>query len=150
MELASCEFCDVVAGRRDGDAVFVRNMAAVGFVGAFRHPGHRAHLLVVASEHVADLHGLSARNAGPMLEAVTVASGALQATMGATGTTVVQHNGPPGQEVFHLHFHVVPRYEGDGGITSGWEPVDEGERSALGARLRSLVGGRSASDRPTP
>jgi histidine triad (HIT) family protein len=35
--------------------------------------------------------------------------------LGADGVNIIQNNGAAaGQEVPHLHFHVIPRFEGDG------------------------------------
>ena len=74
---------------------------------------------------------------GPMLEAVQRVSIAVVQAFGVTGTTVMQNNGPPGQRVLHLHFHVVPRWEGDGYPCEADDdaPAEELERQA--ARLRA-------------
>jgi histidine triad (HIT) family protein len=35
--------------------------------------------------------------------------------LGAEGLNLLQSNGPlAGQEVFHFHLHLIPRYRGDG------------------------------------
>jgi histidine triad (HIT) family protein len=35
--------------------------------------------------------------------------------LGADGVNIIQNNGcAAGQEVPHIHFHVIPRFEGDG------------------------------------
>ena len=45
---------------------------------------------------------------------------AVRDATGADGVNVVQNNGPAaGQVVFHAHFHVIPRFEGDGLVRMG-------------------------------
>jgi histidine triad (HIT) family protein len=54
--------------------------------------------------------------------------------LGASGFNVVQNNGASaGQTVYHLHVHVIPRYEGGPKIvvwTPGKEEVAELEKTA--------------------
>jgi histidine triad (HIT) family protein len=58
---------------------------------------------------------------------------AMRATLGADGVNVLNASGPHSeQSVFHLHFHVVPRWSGDGFTTwpterSRVEPIDDVE-----------------------
>ena len=107
-----CPFCDVIAGRVPGALAYDDGRFFV-LMGRYQPTGP-GYALVVPHAHVPDLHSLSAQDCGPMLQMVQRTSAAMQTAFGATGTTVSQNNGPPGQTVMHLHFHVVPRRPGDG------------------------------------
>ncbi|WP_165676546.1 HIT family protein [Metapseudomonas otitidis] len=52
------------------------------------------------------------------------------------GVQVAQFNGAPaGQTVFHLHFHIIPRYEGEGLGIHASQKADPAELEALQARI---------------
>jgi histidine triad (HIT) family protein len=59
-------------------------------------------------------------------------SNAVKEAFGAEGVNIAQNNGEKaGQEVFHLHFHVTPIYEGDElDITYNRDELEEGEEVA--------------------
>jgi diadenosine tetraphosphate (Ap4A) HIT family hydrolase len=45
-----------------------------------------------------------------------------------------------GQEVFHVHLHVIPRYEGDGVVLPvGEGPADRAELDAIAAELSASL-----------
>jgi histidine triad (HIT) family protein len=78
------------------------------------YPQTRGHLLVVPK-------GVKARNflelpvdkVGPLMERVHRLTKAAAKALKPDGITVTQFNGAPsGQTIFHLHFHIIPRYEG--------------------------------------
>ena len=49
----------------------------------------------------------------PLMAAVQKVARAVKAAFNADGVTVIQFNEPAaGQTVFHLHVHVIPRFEG--------------------------------------
>lgn len=52
------------------------------------------------------------------------------------GVQVAQFNGAPaGQTVFHLHFHIIPRYEGEGLGIHASQKADPAVLEALQARI---------------
>jgi histidine triad (HIT) family protein len=109
---ANCIFCRIAAG--EGEASVVLDEARVlAFmdVRAF-HPGHT---LIVPKEHITDITELNdGETARALMTAISRVARAVRTAFKADGISVWQSNGvAAGQEVFHLHFHVIPRYRGD-------------------------------------
>lgn len=76
------------------------------------HPKSPGHTLVVPKLEVAAFDELPEERAASLMLAIrTVARGVMRA-MGTRHYNVVLNNGArAGQVVFHVHFHVIPRYE---------------------------------------
>jgi histidine triad (HIT) family protein len=75
-------------------------------------PGHA---LVVPKAHAARLEDCAPDVAGALLQTVQRVTSVLCSETGAPDATVAINNGPAaGQEVPHLHIHIVPRRPGDG------------------------------------
>ncbi len=77
-------------------------------------PQSRGHLLVVPKNVKArNFMELPAERVGPLMRAVHRLTIAAEKALKPDGVTVTQFNGAPaGQTIFHLHFHIIPRYEG--------------------------------------
>lgn len=127
---SECIFCRIAARDAEASVVFESD-AVLAFmdVRAF-HPGHT---LVIPRRHIADIRALGHHElAGELLLTVARVSRAVQASFAAGGISVWQSNGAAaGQEVPHLHLHVVPRYEGDRLLRVYPSRPDYPERSAL-------------------
>lgn len=106
-----CPFCAIAAG--DGDAhVVYEDDDAVAFLDA--HPAVEGHTLVAPVEHYEELLDAPAGLVGHLFRAVHAVAPAVVDAVDADGVTVVQSSGAAaGQDVFHLHVHVVPRFEDD-------------------------------------
>ena len=76
-------------------------------------PQGKGHTLVVPKTPSRNLLDAEPATLAPLMRAVqTVARGVMRA-FAADGVTVIQFNeAPAGQSVFHLHFHVIPRFDG--------------------------------------
>ncbi|MFB6127161.1 MAG: HIT family protein [Halolamina sp.] len=108
-----CIFCRIVAGDIPGRIVHESD-DAVAFLDA--NPLAEGHTLVVPREHHSTMADLPAEQAAGVFEAVRELTPRVQAAVDADGANVGINDGEvAGQEVPHLHVHVVPRFEGDGG-----------------------------------
>ena len=59
---------------------------------------------------------VAALKAGYEVHIATLLTGPIEEAVGATATTIAFNNGiAAGQEVPHLHCHIIPRFEHDGG-----------------------------------
>ena len=111
-------------------------------------PLSRGHTLVIPKEPAATLDQLSDESAAALGRALPrVARAVLQAT-GASAYNVLQNNGALAhQAVFHVHFHIIPKYEnaGPGGAGAGLEiewragKLDADAGKALAEKIRAAV-----------
>lgn len=76
-------------------------------------PQADGHTLVIPKLAVRGLSDMPSDAWGPYMQRVQKVAKAVKAGMGAEGLNLRQFDGAAGgQTVFHLHFHVVPRWEG--------------------------------------
>lgn len=78
-------------------------------------PQTRGHLLVIPKNSTArNFLDLPAERVGPLMERVQRLAIATEKALKPDGVTVTQFNGEDaGQTIFHLHFHIIPRYAGE-------------------------------------
>lgn len=107
-----CPFCDIVQ-RDDEDAREVyRDEHVVAFFPT--EPAVLGHTMVVPREHVPDIWSLSEETASHLAWATVRLAGAVRGAVEPEGLNIIQSNGEAAtQTVFHLHVHLVPRWEGD-------------------------------------
>ena len=81
-------------------------------------PGHT---LVIPKEPAATLDQLSDDAAAAIGRVLPRIARAVLAATGATAYNVLQNNGAAAhQAVFHVHFHIIPKPSGGGGLGIGW------------------------------
>ena len=99
-------------------------------------PGHT---LVIPKEPAATLDQLSDASAAAIGRVLPRIARAVMAATGATAYNVLQNNGAAAhQAVFHVHFHIIPKPEGGGGLGIGWPAgrLDPGRRHRAGRANR--------------
>lgn len=105
------------------------------------NPIARGHALVIPREAKAKLHELSDESSAAIGRVLPRLSRAVMAASGADDYNILQNNGAPAhQAVFHVHFHIIPKFS-DSGLGIGWKPgslAPEMARDLLAAMHRSL------------
>lgn len=133
-----CVFCSIVAGEMPASIVH-RDDHTMAFLDI--RPINEGHTLVIPLEHASRLADLPADTAGYMMGiAQTVAAGLYKSKLKPSGVNLVLADGASaGQEVFHAHLHVIPRYQGDGfGFRLPTDRSDHPNRQELDATAASL------------
>ena len=115
-----CPFCEI-ASREDPDAREVyRDDETVAFFPT--EPATLGHTLVIPRRHVADIWELGDALACRLAIITLRTAHAIRRAMQPDGLNIIQSNGAAAtQTVFHLHVHVVPRWEADA-IGRIWPP----------------------------
>lgn len=110
--MENCVFCEIAAGRAPAE-ILCQEEGALAFLDA--HPAALGHTLVVPRRHCVTLWELDEESAAAVARLLVRISRALRQALAPDGLTVLQNNGrAAGQEVLHAHFHLIPRWYGDG------------------------------------
>jgi len=119
LEEADCPFCKIVRGEAEARIVF-QDADVLAFFPTT--PATLGHTLVIPTRHIADIWALPVEEAGPLWEATLGVAHAVRRAMAPDGLNIINSAGEAAsQSVFHLHMHVVPRWDGDP-IGDIWPP----------------------------
>lgn len=111
--MASCIFCDIVASTAPASVVYADD-DVIAFMDI--RPVNPGHTLVIPRAHATRLADMPEATAGPLMTVGHRIALALQHTaLRADGANLFLADGEvAGQEVFHVHLHIIPRIAGDG------------------------------------
>jgi histidine triad (HIT) family protein len=135
-----CVFCQIVTGTLPASRVY-EDEATLAFMDL--HQSNLGHILVIPKAHIPTLDLLPAALGAALMNTVVLLTGALRHSLAPDGINLWQSNGiAAGQEVFHLHFHIFPRFTGDGHmrvyLTAPTETPRQ-ELDRLSARIRAAL-----------
>ncbi|MBR1918806.1 MAG: HIT family protein [Spirochaetales bacterium] len=101
------------------------------------NPINKGHALVISKTTYPTFTDCPAETLSHMLEIAKRIDRKQREVLGADGTNVLINNSPAsGQEVPHLHIHIIPRYKDDGKTFSfAHEKYEGNELVEMGAKL---------------
>ena len=109
----SCLFCKIAKGEIPADKVY-EDDAVFAFLDIL--PRSLGHTMVIPKTHAETLLDLPPELAGPFFESVQKVVGIVNRAISPDAFTLgMNHGRVSGQEVDHMHFHIIPRWAGDGG-----------------------------------
>ena len=111
--MSTCIFCDILAGIAPAEFVY-RDQLCAAFMDI--RPINPGHVLVVPSAHCALLTELGETTTRHMLWVAQKADAALRKSgLKCEAVNLFLADGrAAGQDVMHVHMHVIPRFRGDG------------------------------------
>jgi histidine triad (HIT) family protein len=111
--MQGCIFCEIIAGSIPGSHIH-QDETCTAFMDLY--PINPGHLLVVPNAHVSYLDRLNPATGAHIFKIAQVMAAALRrSSIKCEAINLFLADGEvAGQEVFHVHLHVVPRYKGDG------------------------------------
>ena len=129
-----CIFCAIAAGEIPSFKVYEDDFA-LAYLDI--NPCSEGHTLVIPKAHSAGLLDTPDAALGEMVARVRKVTARLKEVLRCDGFNILQNNGEAaGQSVFHLHFHIVPRYAGGEALSFKSGKGDMEALKALAERLR--------------
>lgn len=143
----NCIFCKIAQKKIDAK-IIDENEEAIAFLDTF--PLASGHTLVIPKRHYEKLQEFEFDQVTPLFSLVHKLSASVERGTGAQSTLIAIHNGKDaGQEIPHLHVHIVPRKHGDGGgsihsMFHSSHKLDDNEMSKVFGDIRADIVGREA------
>ena len=137
-----CVFCRIIRGEIPSHKVY-EDDKSLAFLDI--HPSAPGHTLIIPKAHIARVEDLPEEDAEALFGALRRIVGSIQEAIGAPASTIGINNGrESGQEVPHVHIHVIPRSRGDRGgiiqgITRGHRRPGREEMERIAAKIRELA-----------
>lgn len=108
----NCIFCKIIKKEIPADFVY-ENDEVVAFLDI--KPINKGHVLIVPKEHHEDMLSTPEAVLSEMIATTKNVANAIVKAVKADGFNIGVNTKPAaGQVVFHTHFHVIPRFKGDG------------------------------------
>lgn len=104
-------------------------------------PAVKGHVLILPKKHCADLIEIDPDVAAKALLVASKIAKAMKKALNADGINLLQNSGEAAwQSIFHLHIHLIPRYNGDT-VAFPWEHLSyaEGEAEEYAAKIRAAL-----------
>ncbi len=106
-----CVFCAIAAGEIPCFKVY-EDESVLAYLDI--NPFAKGHTLVIPKAHAADLQSIDDAALADLVVHVKRIAAHVKEALGCDGYNIMQNNGAAaGQTVRHIHFHIVPRWEGD-------------------------------------
>lgn len=114
--MASCFYCDPDNENRKAIMFRVGKMRE-GVLYLFKDQAHKGRCVVAVDEHLSELSDLTPEQRHVFMDDVADVAGAVKKLWGCTKINL----GAFGDKLPHLHFHIVPKYEGGFEFGGGFE-----------------------------
>jgi len=126
-------FAKILRGEMPCVKVFESNHI-LAFMDVF--PQSEGHTLVIPKSPCRNILDAGAKDLGRLIGTTQTLARAIHSALKPDGIVVTQFNGAPaGQTVFHLHFHIIPRYEGKALGAHGGDMADPDDLKAIADRI---------------
>jgi histidine triad (HIT) family protein len=110
--MEDCIFCKIVKGEIPSIKLY-EDEKTIAFLDIY--PVAKGHTLIIPKNHSATLYDISIEDAEAVGGTVSRVAKAVKKVLKCDGVNVYQGNEKLAmQEIFHVHFHVIPRFVDDG------------------------------------
>ena len=136
--MEDCIFCKIANGTIGSNTVYEdEDFRAIMDIA----PAALGHVIILPKAHAANVFEIDEELYGKGMKLAKKLAAAVKQATGCEGINVLQNNGTAaGQTVFHLHIHIVPRYDEDT-VNVKWKPMSPAaeELAAMCEKIRNEI-----------
>jgi histidine triad (HIT) family protein len=133
-----CIFCQI-AKKEIPSAIVYEDKSSLAFLDI--NPLNKGHTLVVPKSHFETIADIPDEELGSLAKTVKKVAMAVKKATGSPGINITQNNGRAAEQAIpHAHFHIIPRFEGDGIASSHKKrKYEDGEMEKVRKEIGRLV-----------
>lgn len=133
----NCIFCKILRGAI-GSVKIHEDQDVMAFMDVM--PQSPGHCLVIPKHHAANIYEISADEVATLIRATQRLTHAVNKALKPDGVGLYQFNGgAAGQTVFHIHFHIIPRYAGVELVMHAREMVDKSVLQPIAGKITAAL-----------
>jgi histidine triad (HIT) family protein len=141
-----CPFCLLIQGIENEHVhsiqsdIIYHDKCVTALISSHQWPNNHGNVIVVPNEHFENIYDLPIRYAGEIHKVAKQLALVMKTVYACQGVSTRQHNEPAGgQDVWHYHLHVTPRYQNDQYYLTQREFMPVDERAKHAERLRKAL-----------
>lgn len=140
-QMNNCIFCQIVTRHTEESELTVfEDEHVFAQISLSQKLGNYGHVLVIPKQHIQNIYELPSEIDAPLMSALRLTAIAAKEAFAADGVHIRQNNeSASGQDVFHLHFHIIPRYHEDEFEKRKYETLELSRRKEQAEKLRSTI-----------
>ncbi len=135
--MEDCIFCKIIAGEIPAAKVYEDEST---FVILDRKPNSSGHSLVLPKKHFRNVFDVDAATFAAVMETARRMAPAIRTAVGADGMRIITNNERAGgQDVFHLHAHLIPFYAENPPVFEAREVANPEELAVTAEKIRAAL-----------
>lgn len=132
-----CTFCKIVGGELSSNSVY-EDEHVFAFIDI--RPINLGHTLLISKDHYENIFDAPDSVLAHLGKTLKTLSAAIKAATGAEGINIGMNNErAAGQIINHVHFHIIPRFAGDGLQHWPGKLYSEGELKEIAGKIRESL-----------
>jgi histidine triad (HIT) family protein len=130
----SCIFCKIVQKQAPSSIIY-EDEAVMVFLDI--RPLNLGHTFIIPKAHYVDIFDIPPERLSRIHRVLKQIALVVKKATNADGISIIQQNGKAaGQDVFHLHVHVIPRFEGQ--KLQSFNELKEADRESLDEMAKKI------------
>jgi len=135
-----CIFCKIVEEQLENDITVYEDDYVIALVSLHQKSENFGHVLLLPKVHIRDIYELPVALDIPIMSALRTIARAAKKAFSADGIHIRQNNeAAADQEIFHLHFHIIPRFKEDNFENGVYEKLPLNIRKKLAIQLKKMI-----------
>ncbi len=129
-----CLFCKIIEGEVPSTKVY-EDEKTLAFLDI--NPVNPGHTLVIPKKHSRNVFNIEKEDLRAITDALSKLLPIVKKSVNAEGINIANNNeAVSGQIIFHTHFHIIPRFEGDGMKLWTGKAYKEGQREKIAEKIK--------------